>query len=985
MFRLWAEKTVLTAKILDWISSLPYQEYHNHHKRDVLQGTGSWLLEDQVYKDWKNSNNSSLLWLHGIPGAGKSKLVSIVVKDLQQSFRDDVSSRLAFFYCSRDTAEPERSRPNHVIASLARQLSSTPISGSLLEPAILIHKEHSQRNKQIPDREGESLLRQLVGVHEAPYIVIDAIDECDYATRHELLRIVVGLLDGANNNLVKILIASRDDQDIVNTLHHFPSIRITSERNGRDISKFVKKQTEILISEGRLLRDIAEKEQLKEMITCKLIERANGMFRWVSLQLEFLCGFKSESDIRKRLEMQCNERIIGETIFAWLLVGQRILHTSTFLAAISANPMRWMHSEEPPEEVNAEEVLAICRNLVVRDKALDTFRFAHPSVREFLESLDDFISIHCHSHLADICLVHLIDASNTRNGAQFLSDNYGIHDALPSTPGLLDYAVYRWPAHCIQSGVGNGAQRSQVTKVFDFFMSDDSESGSSSAFWVNGYRAYSVGAVSRALSSQKDTKSRSFLIACWLGFVEYIRLHVSGASTALKESGVRHAVHGKKAKSLVALIDCDEVNVQVWQEISRLILKLWRTPEVLIVLTSSQLLTGKRPIRVTEEMIHIASRRHTADEVQRLLEAEFVDVSKHVLYDIVEYASEDILKVVLDYFGNVAISEQEILEAAHQNVHILRLILRRAAHPIMERVVQTVVESTHSCVQMLYTLEENSRIFNVTDGVMTTAAGECDADTMAFLLPRGGRVTKESIIRPVGRLRDPEKLTILETLLAHWTGEGSKHFRETVLGKSVQQWQGVELLELLFQRFPNLHRNVTPAVVAFTLQNEHCAPHILRTLLKHAEERLLQEILIHNIPNVNDHISCPPLEIAARNPNFVTELLSILLNLGVPSLVTENLWVVLAQHKSSNTDEAISMVLRSSDDVRIKSESALCALLCRVEHPGTTSIILDRVSDDLITDDVLIAVARKNPRSDLILGQLLNQVGTERITPALFI
>ncbi|ESK88372.1 hypothetical protein Moror_14777 [Moniliophthora roreri MCA 2997] len=61
-------------KILDWISPLLYQGYHNHHKRDVLQRTGQWLLQSQMYREWKNDSTSSLLWLHGIPGAGKSKL-----------------------------------------------------------------------------------------------------------------------------------------------------------------------------------------------------------------------------------------------------------------------------------------------------------------------------------------------------------------------------------------------------------------------------------------------------------------------------------------------------------------------------------------------------------------------------------------------------------------------------------------------------------------------------------------------------------------------------------------------------------------------------------------------------------------------------------------------------------------------------------------------------------------------------------------------
>ncbi|EEB95754.1 hypothetical protein MPER_05225, partial [Moniliophthora perniciosa FA553] len=77
-------------RILDWISPLPYQGYHNHHKREVLQGTGQWLLQSQIYNEWKNDSTSSLLWLHGIPGAGKSKLVSIAVEDLQKSFRDGV-------------------------------------------------------------------------------------------------------------------------------------------------------------------------------------------------------------------------------------------------------------------------------------------------------------------------------------------------------------------------------------------------------------------------------------------------------------------------------------------------------------------------------------------------------------------------------------------------------------------------------------------------------------------------------------------------------------------------------------------------------------------------------------------------------------------------------------------------------------------------------------------------------------------------------
>ena len=55
--------------------SRPYIQYHEQAKREVLQGTGQWLLSDPVFKRWKNESVSSILWLHGIPGSGKSKLV----------------------------------------------------------------------------------------------------------------------------------------------------------------------------------------------------------------------------------------------------------------------------------------------------------------------------------------------------------------------------------------------------------------------------------------------------------------------------------------------------------------------------------------------------------------------------------------------------------------------------------------------------------------------------------------------------------------------------------------------------------------------------------------------------------------------------------------------------------------------------------------------------------------------------------------------
>jgi hypothetical protein len=62
-------------EILRWISPEPYIQHHKQANREVLEGTGQWLLSNPVFNRWKKESVSSILWLHGIPGSGKSKLM----------------------------------------------------------------------------------------------------------------------------------------------------------------------------------------------------------------------------------------------------------------------------------------------------------------------------------------------------------------------------------------------------------------------------------------------------------------------------------------------------------------------------------------------------------------------------------------------------------------------------------------------------------------------------------------------------------------------------------------------------------------------------------------------------------------------------------------------------------------------------------------------------------------------------------------------
>ena len=70
----------------------------------------------------------------------------------------------------------------------------------------------------------------------------------------------------------------------------------------------------------------------------------------------------------------------------WILSQQRKFSTEQFLAAVSTEP----DSDQAAIHVSSADVIYICCNLVIVDKELNVFRFAHLSVREYLEQHSQF-------------------------------------------------------------------------------------------------------------------------------------------------------------------------------------------------------------------------------------------------------------------------------------------------------------------------------------------------------------------------------------------------------------------------------------------------------------------------------------------------------------------------------------------------------------------------------------------------------------------
>lgn len=166
-------------------------------------------------------------------------------------------------------------------ASIARQLSTPHVGGPLLEATVDMFQKRETENfaeGSLRLSEIKALILRLLERYKnaTMTMVIDALDECNEATRGDLLNMLGDILN-ASPCLLKIFVSSRDDQDIVCKLDRYPNLEISSNRNSEDINLFIRRETYRLVSNGDLLRRSTRTAELRDKIIYELQSKAHGM------------------------------------------------------------------------------------------------------------------------------------------------------------------------------------------------------------------------------------------------------------------------------------------------------------------------------------------------------------------------------------------------------------------------------------------------------------------------------------------------------------------------------------------------------------------------------------------------------------------------------------------------------------------------------------------------------------------------------------
>ncbi|PYH89041.1 hypothetical protein BO71DRAFT_118918 [Aspergillus ellipticus CBS 707.79] len=93
-------------------------------------------FDQPQYVSWRSSSESSLLWLHGHPGTGKSTLIfyrSLLIDSMRVNAFHTQMGALAYVYCSRNTSDRQSGDPETlgwcILKHLSRPGPGIPIRG----------------------------------------------------------------------------------------------------------------------------------------------------------------------------------------------------------------------------------------------------------------------------------------------------------------------------------------------------------------------------------------------------------------------------------------------------------------------------------------------------------------------------------------------------------------------------------------------------------------------------------------------------------------------------------------------------------------------------------------------------------------------------------------------------------------------------------------------------------------------------------------
>jgi hypothetical protein len=257
-------------KICSWLSAPdPSTNYHRAHKQRQAE-TGLWLLQNPRFAEWKEGA-ASRLWLHGIPGCGKTILSSTIIEHLLQHCHSDTSMVTAYFYF--DFNDAQKQDPELMLRSLLSQLLQR--SAAVPKGVDAFFSACNNETRQPSLHALLEVLPQVMQQFTHVYIVLDALDEC--TQRPELIDMLETVAGWQLGNM-HVLMTSRKERDIESSLESYvkeeDTLCLQREVVDKDIQRYVQQR----LSDDKTLAKWNKDAAIRQEIEAALMHGAQGMY-----------------------------------------------------------------------------------------------------------------------------------------------------------------------------------------------------------------------------------------------------------------------------------------------------------------------------------------------------------------------------------------------------------------------------------------------------------------------------------------------------------------------------------------------------------------------------------------------------------------------------------------------------------------------------------------------------------------------------------
>ncbi|KAI0440131.1 hypothetical protein F4803DRAFT_528501 [Xylaria telfairii] len=404
-------------QLLDALSTYDHLRLLKQSRSKRHKNTSSWIPQTPEFHRWIDGE-VPLLCFFGKLGSGKTIATASVVDHILSE--QGSSCVVSFFFV--DSGNLESLSANTIIRSILRQR---------LDP-IQIPQQVEKELERLDSSSGLDELVQILRIVMHPprisYIIIDGLDECEKPDRVKLLTGLSSLTTPGGN--IRLFLSGRDSirGEIQKQFKTFDSLSMDCPSARDDISMFIKDT----------VRDRVQNEELsigdpflEEDIKLALIGGVQGMFLWVTFQVDEICAQHCDEDIRNALrdlpksltEIYCRvlRRIKSrrhgkeaQKIFPWIAASKQSLSLSQLREAIAIE-IGQQYSRPELLYNDIHNIALWCENLVQVDEEYQLVQFAHSTIKKFLieEPLDSTLAefrvdLQAVDHnIGEICVTYL--------------------------------------------------------------------------------------------------------------------------------------------------------------------------------------------------------------------------------------------------------------------------------------------------------------------------------------------------------------------------------------------------------------------------------------------------------------------------------------------------------------------------------------------------------------------------------------------------